>query len=84
MEEMKGITTAISALGEKITELERNVAYERYLKEESERTLTARINDLQKEVSVKCDELKEAYALIEKMNTKLEAVNAYVERMEEK
>lgn len=81
MEEKNGLATALNALGDKIIELENSVKYERYLKEENERTLTARINQLQAELNEKNDALAEAHALIEKMDHKLEAVNAYFERL---
>lgn len=68
MEEMKGLAAAINALGEKITDLERTAACERYLKEEAERTLLARISELEKENA----------ALREKLN----AVHTYIDRME--
>ena len=69
MEEMKGLATALNALGEKIIELERSVAYERYTKEENERTLLARISNLESEN--------------EALHEKLNAVHNYIERMEE-
>ena len=69
MEEMKGLATAINALGEKIIELERSAACERYLKEEAERTLLNRISELEKENN--------------HLREKLIAVHKYIERMEE-
>ena len=81
MEEKNGLAVALNALGEKIIELERSASYERYMKEENERTLTARINQLQAELNEKNDALEEAHALIAKMDNKLEAVNAYFERL---
>lgn len=70
MEEKNGLATAINALGEKIIELERSVSYERYTKEEAERTLLARISELEKENN--------------HLHEKLNAVHKYVERMEER
>ena len=69
MEEMNGLTTAIKALGEKLIELERNAACERYLKEEAERTLLNRISELEKENNA--------------LRERLSAVHMYIERMEE-
>ena len=83
MEEMKGFAAAINAIGEKIIDLERTATCERYLKEEAERMLTVRINQLQDELNIKNDALNEAHAMIEKLSNKLDAVHAYTERMEE-
>lgn len=83
MEEMKGLASAINALGEKIIEAERTASCERYLKEECERMLTARINQLQDELNIKNDALNEAHAMIEKLSNKLDSVHTYIERMEE-
>ena len=69
MEEKKGLLAAIEALGEKITELERTVECERYWKEENERTLRNSISELEKENNI--------------LREKLNAVHAYIERMEE-
>lgn len=69
MEEMKGLATAINALGEKIIDLERTASCERYLKEEAERTLLNRISELEKENLG--------------LRERLDAVHKYIERMEE-
>ncbi len=63
MEEMKGLVSAINALGEKITELERSVVYERYMKEEGER----RISELEKENNHLREKLNAVHTYIERM-----------------
>lgn len=63
MGEMKGLATAINLIGEKIIELERDVACERYLKEEKER----RISELEKENNALREKLNAVHTYIERM-----------------
>lgn len=65
---MEGVTKALNVLGEKISELESSLKYERYMKEENERGLRNLISELEKENK--------------NLREKLNSVHKYIDQME--